>query len=63
MAAANIHKSPIVKFKFNNKFKSPLIIIAKTPIKQETKPIIFIKLTFSLKNIADIKIINIGDEV
>ena len=49
MAAANIHRSPIVKFKFNNKFKSPLIIIAKTPIKQETKPIILIKLNFLIK--------------
>ena len=63
MAAANIHRSPIVKFKFNNKLKSPLIMIAKTPNKQETKPIILIRLTFSLKKIAEIKIINIGEEV
>ena len=60
---ANIHKSPIVKFRSNKKFKSPLMIIAKTPIKQETKPIILVRLIFSLKKIADIIIINIGDEV
>ena len=42
---------------------SPLIIIAKTPIRQETKPIILIRLIFSLKKIAYIKIINMGDEV
>ena len=39
------------------------MIITKTPIKQETKPIIFIRLIFSLKKIADIIMINIGDEV
>ena len=35
----------------------------KTPIKQRRRPIIFIKLNFSLKNKHDIRIINIGDEV
>ena len=63
MAAANIHKSPIVKFRFNNKFKSPFIMIAKTPIKHDTSPIILIRLIFSLKNIAEIKMIKIGEEV
>ena len=63
MAAANIHKSPVVKFRSNKRFKSPLMIIAKTPIKHETKPIILVRLIFSLKKIADIIIINIGDEV
>ena len=63
MAAASIHRSPIVKFKFNNKFKSPFIIIAKTPIKQVARPITLIKLIFSSKKIAEIKIINIGEEV
>ena len=58
-----VDETPYNKLKFNNKFKSPLIIIAKTPIKQETKPIILIKLTFSLKKIAEIKIINMGEEV
>ena len=53
----------MVKFKFRSKFKSPLIIIAKTPTKHEIKPIIFYKLIFSLKNIAEIIIIKIGDEV
>ena len=53
----------MVKFKFNNKFKSPFIIIIKTPIRQETSPVIFVKLIFSLKKSAEIKIINMGDEV
>ena len=63
MAAANIQRSPIVKFKFINKLISPLIIIVKTPIKQDMRPIILIKLIFSLKKIPEIKIINIGDDV
>ena len=62
IADANIHRSPIVNFKFNSKFKSPLIIIANTPAKQEIKPIILVKLIFSLKNILEIIIINIGED-
>ena len=62
MAEANIHKSPIVNLRLINKDKSPLIIIAKTPIKQETRPIILRKFIFSLKKILEIKIINIGDD-
>ena len=38
-------------------------MIAKTPIKQDISPIIFIRLIFSLKKILEIKIINIGEEV
>ena len=39
------------------------MIIAKTPIKQEISPIIFVRLIFSLKKILETKIINIGEEV
>ena len=38
-------------------------MIAKTPIKHDINPMIFKKLTFSLKNIAEIKMMNIGEEV
>ena len=62
MAEANIHKSPIVNLRLINKDKSPLIIIAKTPTKQETRPIILRKFIFSLKKILEIKIINIGED-
>ena len=41
----------------------PLIIIAKTPIKQDISPITFVRFIFSLKKILEIKIINIGDDV
>tara|TARA_B100001094_G_scaffold166453_1_gene161110 strand:- start:136 stop:561 length:426 start_codon:yes stop_codon:yes gene_type:complete len=45
-----------------NKDKSPLIMIAKTPIKQEVSPIILKKFIFSLKKIQEIKIMNIGED-
>ena len=45
-----------MKFKFINRFISPLITIVKTPIKQDTRPIILIKFIFSLKKIPEIKI-------
>ena len=53
----------MVKLRFNNKFKSPFIMIANTPIKHDINPIILIKLIFSLKNIDEIQIINMGDDV
>ena len=49
IAAAYIHKSPIVNCKLINKFKSPFIMIVKTPIKHAINPIIFVKFTFSWK--------------
>ena len=39
------------------------MIIAKTPTRQATNPMILIRLIFSLKKILEIKIINTGDEV
>ena len=63
MAAANIHKSPIVNCKLINKLISPFIMIIKTPIKHEINPIILVKLIFSLKKKYEIKIINTGDDV
>ncbi len=62
MAEASIHKSPIVNLRLINKDKSPLIIIAKTPIKQEISPITLKRFIFSLKKILEIIIINIGDD-
>ena len=41
---------------------TPLIIMAKTPIKHETSPIILRRLIFSLKNKLEIMIIKIGEE-
>ena len=41
----------IVSDHFINKSKLPFIIIANTPVKQETKPIILMKLIFSPKKI------------
>jgi len=37
-------------------------MIAKTPIKQETRPTILRRFIFSLKKILEIKIINIGED-
>ena len=62
MAEANIHKSPIVNLRLVKKDKSPLIMMAKTPIKQEISPTTLKKFIFSLKKILEIKIINIGDD-
>ena len=42
--------------------KSPLIMIAKTPVKQEARPTIQRKFIFSLKKMQEIRIINIGDD-
>ena len=53
----------MVNFRLINNSKSPLIIIAKTPIKHATNPITLVRVIFSLKNNAEIKIINIGEEV
>ena len=47
--APNIHKSPFVNFKDINDKYSPLMIIVKTPNKQETNPINLNKFIFSLK--------------
>ena len=38
-------------------------MIENTPVRQEIKPIILIKLIFSPKKILEIKIINIGEDV
>ena len=56
MAAANIHKSPIVNCKLINKLISPFIMIIKTPIKHEINPIILVKLIFSLKKNMKLKL-------
>ena len=50
----------MVNLRLINKDKSPLIMIAKTPIKQEVSPAILKKFICSLKKILEIKIINIG---
>ena len=63
IAAPTIHKSPDVNFKFNSRSILPLLIIAKTPIKHKSKPTILDKLILSLKNITEIIIINMGEEV
>ena len=63
IAAPNIQRSPIVNFNPIRKEISPLIIITRTPIKQVINPKNLIRLNFSPKKIAEIKIINIGDEV
>ena len=52
----------MVNLRLINKDKSPLIIIVKTPIKQEVSPIILKKFIFSLKKIQEIKIMNIGED-
>ena len=63
IAAPTIHKSPDVNLKFNNKSISPLLIIAKTPIKHKSKPIILDGLILSLKNITERIIMKMGEEV
>ena len=52
----------MVNLRLINKDKSPLIMITKTPIKQEVSPIILKKFICSLKKIQEIKIMNIGED-
>ena len=63
IAAPIIQRSPDVNLKFNNKSILPLLIIAKTPTKHKSKPIILERLILSLKNITERIIIKIGEEV
>ena len=63
IAAPTIHKSPEVNLTFINKAMSPLQIIIRTPNRDITKPKNLEKLIFSLKNIIDSNIINIGEDV
>ena len=63
IAAPNINKSLWLKVKLNQSKISPLIIIIRTPTKQETKPKILSLFIFSPKNKEEIIIIKIGEEV
>ena len=61
--APNIHKSPVVKLRFSNKFTLAFMMINITPIKQINIPTNCLILNLSLKNIDEITMIKIGDDV
>ena len=48
--ATTIHISPLLKFKFNNIFKSALVIITTTPEREKITPNIWYTFVFSILN-------------